>query len=171
MYCIVISFIYIFVMQIIIQMKNITTILVGLLLQISVYGSGPGKGASEIYELLESKCSSTFSMNVNKDFEDLFNMDIDLNGKEKWVKGDFSKGKFLVVNKEEANSEEILKEFKQRGYASIEIENDNDGDGDQQIFMMVDKKGDHLNEVHFIMDGSEKIVLLSIYGDIHLEKK
>ena len=171
MYCIVISFVYIFVMQIIIRMKSTITIISGLLFSLNVLAGGPGKRASEIYAMLEDKCESTFSMSVNQDFDDLFDMDVDFNGKEKWVKGDFEKGKFLVVDKDEAELKEILKEFDKRDYHSIEIENENeDGDSDE-LYMLVDRKGDNLSEVHFVIEGDEKIILMSIYGDIHIEKK
>lgn len=168
MYCIVISFIYIFVMQNIIQMKSIAIIISSLIFNLNLLGAGPGKGAAEIYEMVESKCSSSFSLNFNKDLKDLFDMDLDLNGKEKLVKGDFSRGKFLVVDKEESNYKDILNEFKKRGYSLVDIEEDDEED---EVFMMVDQKGDNIKEVHFIMNGDEKVVMLSIYGDIHLEKK
>jgi|GEM_PF-2668988 len=153
-------------------MKTLTTILTALVIQMSVFGAGPGKGAAEIYEMLEEKCPSTFTMSVNKDFEDLFDMDIDMNGKEKWVKGDFKRGKLLVVKNEEAELDDILKEFKKRDYSQIKVEDEEDEDGDpDELYMMVDQKGDHLNEVHFVIKGEENIVMLSIYGDIHIEKK
>ena len=164
-------FIYIFVMQIIIQMKSLSTLLTALLLQMSVMAAGHGKGASEIYELIEAKCSSTFSMSVNQDFEDLFNMDLDMNGNEKMVKGDFKRGRFLVVDKKEYDYQEILKEFKKRGYYERKIEDDDDNSDNDQLYVMVDQKGNDLKEVHFAVESDEKIILLSIYGDIHLEKK
>ncbi len=152
-------------------MKTITTILTAFLLHLSVMGAVSGKGASEIYEMIEDKCSSTFGMSVNQDFEDLFDMDLDLNGKEKLVKGDFKRGRFLVVNKEEYNYQEILKEFKKRGYIERKIEDDDEDGEKDELYIMVDQKGKDLNEVHFVMQGDEKIVMFSVYGDIHLESK
>lgn len=135
--------------------------------------SNPGKGASEIYDMIESKCSSTFTLSVNKDFEDFFDMNLDLDGKEKMVKGDFKRGKFLVVDKTEYEVENILKEFKKRGYINTQIEGDDEDSTEEndELYLMVDRKGDDLSEVHFVLEGDEKIVLFSIYGDIHLEKK
>ena len=132
-----------------------------------------GKGASEIYQMIEEKSSSTFSMNVNKDFKDLFDMDMDLNGTEKMVKGDFKRGKILVVDKEEAKGLDILDAFEDRGYFKTKVEDDDDDeDGDEEeLYVFTDVKGDDIHEVHFYLIGEEKVILMSIYGDIHLEKK
>lgn len=154
-------------------MKSIQLLLISLIFSSSVI-AGPGKGASEIYELIESKCNSTFSFSVNQDLKDLFDMDIDMDGKEKWVKGDFSRGKFLMVDKEEADFKEVLKEFKKRNYYLTEMDDIDDQDSEdefqERLFMYTDQKGDKLKEVHFVLEGENKMILLSIYGDLRIEK-
>lgn len=152
-------------------MKKLTSILSLFLISTLLIAADPGKGAAEIYEMIESKCSSTFSMSVKQDFKDLFDMDLDMNGKEKMVKGDFKRGKFLVVDRSEFNYSDVLKEFRKRGYHEKEIEKDDQDKESSEVSMMVDQKGNDLKEVHFIVEGDENIILLSIYGDIHLEKK
>lgn len=139
-----------------------------------------GKGASEIYEKIEANSENSFSMSVNQDFEDLFDMDVDLNGTEKLVKGDFERGKFLVVDKTEVSEMDLIAEFKSRGYVFKKIEDEDDasayhreeGEKDNdELYVFTDKKGNDLKEVHFMILGEEKLILLSVYGDIHLEKK
>ncbi|MAY82948.1 MAG: hypothetical protein CMP59_02335 [Flavobacteriales bacterium] len=154
-------------------MKKTINICLALFSAILFMAASNGKGASEIYEMIESKSGDSFSMSVNKDFEDFFDMDMDLNGSEKWVKGDFKSGRFLVVDKEEVKDLKIIKEFKDRGYFMTKVEDeDEDEDGaDEELYVFTDVKGEDIHEVHFFLLGDEKVVLMSIYGDIHLEKK
>jgi hypothetical protein len=160
------------------MMKKRIYIYLTLISTIILMAASNGKGASEIYEMIEEKSKDTFSMSVNQDFEDLFDMDMDLNGSEKWVKGDFKRGKFLVVDKEQVAELDLLKEFKSRGYFMTKVKDkdgngDGDGDGndDDELFVFTDTKSDHIHEVHFYLMGEEKVILISIYGDIHLDKK
>ena len=150
-------------------MKKTVKLSLAIISAIILMAASNGKGASEIYEMIEEKSENAFSMSVNKDFEDFFDMDMDLNGSEKWVKGDFSRGKFLVVDKEQLVGLNLLNEFKNRGYFMTKVD-DEDGDADDELYVFTDAKGDDLHEVHFYLLGEEKMILLSIYGDIQLEK-
>jgi len=153
-------------------MKKTINIYLTLFAAVIMMAATNGKGASEIYEMIKAKSGDSFSMSVNKDFKELFDMDMDLNGSEKWVKGDFERGKFLVVDKEEVASLDILEAFEDRGYFMTKIEDEDEDKTDgEELYVFTDEKGKDLHEVHFYLLGEEKVILMSIYGNIQLEKK
>lgn len=159
-------------------MKTTIHIYLTLISVIILMAASNGKGATEIYAMIEERSNETFTMSVNKDFEDFFDMDMDLNGSKKWVKGDFKRGKFLVVDKEQVAKLNILTEFKNRGYFMTRLEDQDENSSstkvskeEDELYVFTDVKGEHMHEVHFYLMGDEKVVLMSIYGDIHLDKK
>lgn len=144
------------------------SLIIALVISISTFAS---KGDSEkIYKTLKSE-TDAFSMSLSKSMIDFFDMDIDFNGKEKWITGDFEEGKMLVV-KEKFSGSDIQKMFKQEGFELIDIEDDENIEvGDGEVYLYVIRQGNKVSEAHFIIEGEEKVILFSIYGDMKVSEK
>ena len=124
----------------------------------------------KVYTKLKQK-EEVFSMSLSKDITDFFDMDVDYNGKEKWITGDFTKGNMLVV-KTPGTAEEIKRMFLDENYKLVEIEDDIKKDMDEdEVFLFVDHKGPNVSEAHFVVMGEENLVVLTVYGDIKVKNK
>lgn len=164
MYCILLSFVYIFAKQNII-MKKINLLLLGIILSFSLLAGNDN--SEKIYNELKGN-SDSFSMSLSKDMIDFFDLDIDVNGKEKLIKGDFSSGKMMVIN-EKRSGEKAKDMFIKAGYELIDFEEDQDDDG--EVYLLVSRKGKLIKEAHFVVVEDEKMILLSIFGEMRVSSK
>ena len=103
-------------------MKKYSLIVIALIFSLSVSAS---KGDSEkIYKKLKSE-SDAFSMSFSKEMIDFFDMDIDFNGKEKWVSGDFAEGKMMVIKEKEEFTKNLVTKIEQENKEKELIEEQN----------------------------------------------
>lgn len=126
------------------------------------------EGSDKIYRYLEDK-HNAFSMSLSKEMTDFFDMDIDFNGKEKWITGDFKKGK-LLFSKNFRDSGPIKKMFQEEGYEYINLE-DQDDTGKGKVYLFVRRKGQIALEAHFVIEEDEQLILLSIFGQMKVQGK
>jgi hypothetical protein len=141
-----------------------------LILGVAIAHSAPTPDADKIYRFLE-KNGNSFSMSLSKKVLDAFDFDVDLNGKEKYLKGDFSRGRMLVVS-EKKDAKMLLGLFKEEGYQLIDLKEFNEEEKEnEEVYMLTDRKGEKVSEIHFVVDGDDSLVLLSIYGDMKLASK
>ena len=151
-------------------MKKYSLIVIALIFSLSVSAS---KGDSEkIYKKLKSE-SDAFSMSFSKEMIDFFDMDIDFNGKEKWVSGDFAEGKMMVI-KESFSGSDINKMFKQEGFELIDLEDDTEGDvniENGEVNLYVNRTGNKVSEVHFVIEGEDNVILFSVFGTMKVSNK
>jgi hypothetical protein len=148
-------------------MKKITLILLTAFISLQLMAS-IGGGSNKIYEQLKSQ-NDCFSLSLSKEMIDAFDIDLDLNGKEKWVTGDFKEGRFLVIN-DYKNGSNVKKMFQKEGYELINLDDAN-VESDNEIYLLVSRNGKKVSEAHFIVTNDDNTVLLSIYGDMKVEKK
>jgi len=128
-----------------------------------------GNPASKIYDELKESEHNVFSMSLSKSMIDFFDMDIDFNGKEKLIKGDFEEGRLLILEKGKS-IKEIKGMFQKTGYELIDIEEEDDMD-DTEVYLYISRKGKNISEAHFVVDEEEKTILFSIFGDIQVKDK
>tara|TARA_B100001109_G_C18860913_1_gene473930 strand:- start:1626 stop:2063 length:438 start_codon:yes stop_codon:yes gene_type:complete len=123
--------------------------------------------ANKVYNQIE-KNYDAFSMSLSKKMIDFFDMDIDFNGKEKLITGDFEKGRMLIVN-ETTTSLDINHLFEEEGFEWIDFEEgEND---DNQVSLWIIRNGKEVKEAHFVVIEDEKIILLSVYGKMKVSNK
>ena len=169
MYCKLLSFIYIFAKQNKRKkMKRHTLLLLAIIISASAFAA---KGdADKIYKKLKSE-TDAFSMSFSKDMIDFFDMDIDFNGKEKWITGDFSEGRMLVV-KETYSGSDIRKMFQEEGFELIEIDDEAEINSKQgSVNLFVSRNGSKVSEAHFVIENEDKTVLFSVYGAMKVSKQ
>lgn len=150
-------------------MKKVKLTLISFLITISVFASGQKSKADVVYAELK-QMDNVFSMSLSKEMIDFFDLDIDLNGKEKWIKGDFHEGKMLII-KEEIESSKVIHKFIDQGYKQIDLEDEDSDETSDEVYLLVDKKGETVKEAHFVVANEDNLVLLSIYGNIKVEEK
>lgn len=129
-------------------------------------------GASRIYSLLDEKYDA-FSLSLSKEMIDFFDLDIDMNGKEKWVTGDFTKGKMMTISSEEVKAKTICTLFSDEKYEMVDIEDElekEDSDSDE-VYLFIQRKGKNISQAHFIVESDENVILLSIYGNMQVKNK
>ena len=169
MYCKLLSFIYIFDKQNKRKkMKRHTLLLLAIIISATAFAA---KGdADKIYKKLKSE-TDAFSMSFSKDMIDFFDMDIDFNGKEKWITGDFSEGRMLVV-KETYSGSDIRKMFQEEGFELIEIDDEAEINSKQgSVNLFVSRNGSKVSEAHFVIENEDKTVLFSVYGAMKVSKQ
>lgn len=123
--------------------------------------------ANKVYNQIEKKYDA-FSMSLSKKMIDFFDMDIDFNGKEKLITGDFEKGRMLIVN-ETSTSLDINQLFEDEGFEWIDFEDDENDDN--QVSLWIIRNGKEVKEAHFVVIEDEKIILLSVYGKMKVSNK
>lgn len=116
-----------------------------------------------------SQGNNVFSMSYAKPMEDFFDMNIDLNGKEKTLVGDFSSGKLTVIS-EKRDLDQLIKDFKSIGFKLQQFE-ENKNEEEKDIRLLYFKEGKLIKEAHFIIHGEEELILFSLYGDMELVEK
>lgn len=149
-------------------MKTIN-IIIGICLSCSIAFANGGN-AEKIFQELK-KNNEVFSMSLSKDLTDFFDMDVDFDGKEKMVTGDFTKGAMLVVDNI-GDGQEVKKLFMKYDYHWVQPEKEQQtDDDDEEAYLFVDRKGSQVSEAHLVVVGDEKTVVLTIYGDIKVTNK
>jgi hypothetical protein len=148
-------------------MKKIALILITALASVQLMAS-EGSKSNKIFESLKSE-NDCFSMSLSKEIIDAFDIDLDLDGKEKWITGDFKEGRFLVIN-DYINGSNVKKMFQKEGYELIDMEDAN-VESDNEIYLLVSRVGKNISEAHFIVTSEDSTVLLSIFGKMKVEKK
>ncbi len=141
---------------------------IGISILSTVLMAGNDKSA-KIYSQLKDG-DETFSMSLSKTMVDFFDLDLDLNGKERWITGDFNSGKLLVL-KNKHSGEGIKKMFLKEGFELIDVEEENDKDEDGEVYLLVSRDRKVIREAHFIAAEDEKVVLFSVFGKIKVSKK
>ncbi|MFT6166687.1 MAG: hypothetical protein ACJAV5_001067 [Vicingaceae bacterium] len=150
-------------------MKKLTSLILISALSISI--SMAGEGNEKLYTKLKANHTETFSMSLSKSMIDFFDMDLDFNGKEKLITGDFHEGKMIVL--EDVNSvESITKIFTSEKYELIEDEEENMNADNGEVFLYVMRNGKNVSEAHFLVVNEDgKVTVLSVLGDIKIKNK
>lgn len=159
-------------------MKKIVLILSIITISFSgfagVTGTSNDSASDKIFKRLKENFSESFSMSFSKNMIDFFDMDLDFNGKEKLVTGDFHKGN-MTVFKDVKSIELFLKPFQLEKYELIENDDINvntDEDEDtNEAYLYVNRKGSNVSEAHFIVVGEESVTVISVFGDIKVKNK
>lgn len=151
-------------------MKYFGLSMIAALFSIAVLAGNGGK-SDKIYNQLKSE-NDCFSMSLSKEMIDAFDIDLDLNGKQKWVKGDFHEGRFLVIS-DVKKASDIKKSFLKEGYEEINLEDevDNFESSNEETYLVINKVGKVVKEAHFIVSTEDSTVLLSIYGNMNVIKQ
>jgi len=151
-------------------MKRISTIILAVFIS-SISAIASGDEAEKIYTTLKESQHEVFSMSLAKEMVDFFDMDIDFNGNEQVITGDFSEGKLMILDKGMQLSE-VLKLFQKANYKLVELENDDKNDEvGSEIFLYVKGQDKNIKEAHFIIDEEEKTIVFSVFGDIQVNIK
>ncbi|MEQ8908575.1 MAG: DUF4252 domain-containing protein [Vicingaceae bacterium] len=147
-------------------MKKIILPFLFLFLGFGAYAGN--ENADRIYNYLEEN-HDAISLSLSKKMIDFFDLDLDLNGKERWITGDFSKGRMLVIS-EKVTAAKTNELFTQEGFKLIDFEEE-DQDDDSQVWLYVKRKGKNVAEAHFVVEEEESLILLSVYGDMKISDK
>lgn len=149
-------------------MKKIFTFI--CILSMSVASMAAKADADRIYKKLKAEHEETFSMSLSKNMIDFFDMDLDFNGKEKLIKGDFHEGRMLVM-KNTSSTSSIVKLFKTEHYEMLKVEDEHHQAGKGAVYLFVDKRGKKVSEAHFVVVDEEDVVVLSVFGNITVQNK
>tara|TARA_R110002049_G_scaffold258433_5_gene434184 strand:- start:10 stop:468 length:459 start_codon:yes stop_codon:yes gene_type:complete len=151
-------------------MKYLSLTIIAAIFSLSLLAGNGGK-SDKIYSELKSS-HDCFSMSLSKEMIDAFDIDIDLNGKQKWITGDFLEGRFLVINNIK-NASDVKKAFLKEGYQEIDLEEevDNLETSNEELYLVITKSGNVVKEAHFIVSNDDSTVLLSIYGNMNVKKQ
>ena len=145
-------------------MKKLTSLIIVSAFSVSIAFAGLGN--ESLFTKLKANHTESFSMSLSKNIIDFFDMDLDFNGKEKLVTGDFHEGK-LVVFKDVIAVESITKIFAAEKYELIENKEESMNAEDDEVYLYVMRKGTTISEAHFVVASDEgKVTVLSVLGDI-----
>jgi len=145
-------------------MKKITSLI--LITAFSIFIAMAGEGNESLYTKLKANHTESFSMSLSKSMIDFFDMDLDFNGKEKLITGDFYEGKLMVLEGVKS-VESIVKIFESEKYEIIADEQGKMTVDDGEVFLYVKRNGASFSEAHFvIVNGDSKVTVLSVLGDI-----
>ena len=150
-------------------MKSIVLfLLLGMSLNLA---AGGGSKSDAIYQQFDGQEGVT-ALRFSKSMIDAVDLDLEWKEQMKFVQGDLSQIRLLVLSddrKTDGSIKKIIRSFKKAGYEEVVMENeDKDGDVDEDdVLMMVKRKGNKVSEVHFISFGTDNIQgVFSIYGDL-----
>lgn len=130
-----------------------------------------GEGNENLYNKLKANHTESFSMSLSKNMIDFFDMDLDFNGKEKLITGDFHEGKILVF-KDVESVQTIVKIFEAEKYEVVEDKEDKMNADDGEVFLYIKRNGKNISEAHFVIVNDEgKVTVLSVLGDIKVKNK
>ena len=152
------------------NMKYFSLAVFTTLFSISVLAESGGK-SDKIYSELKAN-HDCFSMSLSKEMIDAFDIDIDLDGKQKWITGDFLEGRFLVIS-DIKKASDIKKSFLKEGYQEVDLEEEVDEfeSSNEETYLMITKSGNVVKEAHFIVRTDDNTILLSIYGNLNVKKQ
>lgn len=148
-------------------MKKFNLLLIISTLSISM--AMAGQGNENLYSKLKSTYTESFSMSLSKDMIDFFDMDLDFNGKEKLITGDFHEGK-MIVFKDVPSEKSITSIFNSEKYELVKDEDD-ELNADGNAYLYIKRNGATVSEAHFVVINEEKVTVLSVYGDIIVKNK
>ncbi len=152
-----------------IEMKKITSLILTTALSMTI--AVAGEGYEKLYSKLKANHTETFSMSLSKNMIDFFDMDLDFNGKEKLITGDFLEGK-MIVFKDVVSTKNILTIFESENYVRIEDKEDTIKTDDGEAYLYIKRNGKDVSEAHFILVNDEgKVTILSVLGDIKVKNK
>ncbi|MBL4710161.1 MAG: DUF4252 domain-containing protein [Flavobacteriales bacterium] len=156
-------------------MKKIALILSMIIISSSAFSIASNDSASDkVFKRLKANNTESFSMSLSKSMIDFFDMDLDFNGKEKLITGDFHRGNMMIF-KEVKSTNTFLNAFKIEKYELIQNDdieiNLSDDEGDSEAYLYVNRKGSNVSEAHFIIVGDESVTVLSVFGDIKVKNK
>ncbi len=151
-------------------MKRISLTIIVLLTSIFTFAGNGGK-SDKIYQQLKSD-HDCFSMSLSKEMIDAFDIDIDLDGKQKWITGDFLEGRFLVISDIKKGGD-VREKFLKEGYEEVNLEEEVDeySSSNEETYLVIHKSGSTVKEAHFIATTESNTVLLSIYGNMNVKKQ
>lgn len=163
MYCILLYFNYIFVVSKYHTMKNILTL---MFIAISIQLFGQSKTSASLLAEFSQE-NEVFSMSYANPMEDFFDLDIDLDGKEKQLQGDFSSGRIRII-KAKDNVAELIGDFKKNGFKLHQFEDQHQAEEEDQVHLVYSRKNKDINEAHFIIEGEEELIIFSLFGAMKL---
>jgi len=147
-------------------MKKVTSII--LLLFISVVVVAVNPNGDKILQKIKSENKETFSISFSKNMIDFFDMDVDFNGKEKLITGDFKEANMLVLEKE-YSTKEIRNVFEKEKYKLVISETEEENS--DNVYLYVDRNGNKVSEAHFLVEDEDSIIIVTVYGDINVKNK
>ena len=152
-----------------IEMKKITSLILTTALSMTI--AVAGERNEKLYSKLKANLTESFSMSLSKNMIDFFDMDLDFNGKEKLIAGDFHEGK-IIVFKDVVSTKNILTIFESENYLRIKDEENTINTDDSEAYLYIKRNGKDVSEAHFVLVSDEgKVTVLSILGDIKVKNK
>ncbi len=150
-------------------MKKLTSLIIISALSMTI--AMAGEGNETLYAKLKANHTESFSMSLSKSMIDFFDMDIDFNGKEKLITGDFYEGK-IVMFENVKSIQSIINIFDSEKYEIIEDEESKLKADIGEVFLYVKRNGKNISEAHFVIVNDEgKVTVLSVLGDIKIKNK
>lgn len=150
-------------------MKKITSLL--LISALSIGIALAGEGNENLYTKLKANHTESFSMSLSKDMIDFFDMDLDFNGKEKLITGDFHEGRLLVL-KDVQSTTSITSIFNSEKYELIEDKEEKMNSDNGEVYLYIKRNGKNVSEAHFVVMNDEgKVTVLSVIGNMQVKNK
>ena len=150
-------------------MKKITSLL--LISALSIGIALAGEGNENLYTKLKANHTESFSMSLSKDMIDFFDMDLDFNGKEKLITGDFHEGRLLVL-KDVQSTTSITSVFNSEKYELIEDKEEKMNSDNGEVYLYIKRNGKNVSEAHFVVMNDEgKVTVLSVIGNMQVKNK
>jgi hypothetical protein len=110
-------------------------------------------------------------MSLSKNMIDFFDMDLDFNGKEKLITGDFHEGSMLLLE-DVTSVESITSIFTSEKYELVEDVEEEINTEDGEVYLYIKRNGKNISEAHFVfVNDEEKVTVLSVLGDIKVKNK
>lgn len=110
----------------------------------------------------DNQCTKLdFSMEVLE----LIDTEMNINGVEKYLKGDFKRAKLLIIE-EKINMEKVMSTFLNEGFRKYPMENK-----EENMQLIYLKDGNKISEAHMFIEGEEEEIILSLYVDVKIVKK
>ena len=130
-----------------------------------------GEGNENLYTKLKANHTESFSMSLSKDMIDFFDMDLDFNGKEKLITGDFHEGRLLVL-KDVQSTTSITSIFNSEKYELIEDKEEKMNSDNGEVYLYIKRNGKNVSEAHFfVMNDEGKVTVLPVIGNMQVKNK
>ena len=150
-------------------MKKITSLI--LISALSIGIALAGEGNENLYTKLKANHTESFSMSLSKDMIDFFDMDLDFNGKEKLITGDFHEGRLLVL-KDVQSTTSITSVFNSEKYELIEDKEEKMNSDNGEVYLYIKRNGKNVSEAHFVVMNDEgKVTVLPVIGNMQVKNK
>jgi hypothetical protein len=150
-------------------MKKIASLILLSTLSIGILMANEGN--ERLYTKLKANHTESFSMSLSKNMIDFFDMDLDFNGKEKLITGDFHEGSMLLLE-DVTSVESITSIFTSEKYELVEDVEEEINTEDGEVYLYIKRNGKNISEAHFVfVNDEEKVTVLSVLGDIKVKNK